>query len=105
MRPALALALAVCLLAAGSALYAAPSVPPQRSMSNPAPVWTAFSDPSGSCTTQCSKAGTRGTLVSWGATESQCCSSNPNPCPTGYTPTALSFQPLGGTPVLCLGGV
>ncbi len=104
MRPALTLA--VCLLAAGSALYAAPSVPPQRSISTPAPVWTVFSDPSGTCSTQCSK-GAKFTLVSWGATESQCCSSNPNPCPTGYTPTALAFRPLDGTPVLCgiVGGV
>lgn len=29
-------------------------------------------------------------------TEAQCCSSSFNPCPAGSSPTAVSFQPLGG---------
>jgi hypothetical protein len=98
MKPALALA--ACLLAAGSALYAAPSSPAQPSMSTPAPVWL-VTDPLGICATTC-EMGSKLKIVSWGATEAQCCSDTTNHCPAGYTQTENIFRPLGGgLPVRC----
>jgi hypothetical protein len=37
------------------------------------------------------------TPVSRSTTEQECCSGTVNPCPAGSNPTAVSFQPAGGS--------
>ncbi len=63
----------------------------------------ASADTNGYCRVTCTSPTHGTTLVSVGTTESQCCSSSFNPCPSGYTPEGKAFVPVGaGHPILCL---
>jgi hypothetical protein len=52
----------------------------------------------GTCHTVCVNPVTHTfTSVNWYTTEQECCNGTFNPCPAGSNPTAVSFQPTGGS--------